>query len=145
MRNCQNSDWSQEISGIYWLSSVHKASHSIIRRSEASLERFILNKSILALTWLPVIFQVLTNSLADYCSSTFPGTEVKMIPLQVPDSFFFPFLKIGSVFAIFQALRTSPFPCMFSKTIASSLEISSVDFVCILRWITAGPADLTTS
>lgn len=104
--------------------SVHKASYSAISRSEASLERFILNKSMLALTYLPVIFQVLTNSLSDFCSSTFPGTEVKMIPLQDPDSFFFPFLKIDSVFTFFQALRTSPFPCVFSKTIASSLEIT---------------------
>lgn len=88
---------------------------------------------MLALTYLPVIFQVLTNSLADYCSSTFPGTEVKMIPLQVPDSFFFPFLKIGSVFDIFQSLRTSPFPCAFSKTIPGSFEIISVSFVSVLR------------
>lgn len=63
----------------------------------------MLNKSILAVTYLPVIFQVLTNSLADYCSSTFPGTEVKIIPLQIPDTFFF--LNIGSIFAKIQPLE----------------------------------------
>lgn len=73
-------------------------------KKKQSWERFILNKSMLAVTYLPVIFQVLTNSLADYCSSTFPGTEVKIIPLQIPDTFFFPFLNIGSIFAKIQLL-----------------------------------------
>lgn len=58
---------------------------------------------MLAVTYLPVIFQVLTNSLADYCSSTFPGTEVKIIPLQIPDTFFFPISEHGLYIRYFPA------------------------------------------
>lgn len=58
---------------------------------------------MLAVTYFLVIFQVLTNSLADYCSSTFPGSEFKVIPLQIPDIFFS--LNIGSTFAKIQPLE----------------------------------------
>lgn len=83
---------------------------------------------MLAVTYLPDIFQVLTNSLADYCSSTFPGTEVKIIALQIPDTFFFPILNTGSIFAKILPLEFH-YSLMYSQKVVSSLETLSVSFI----------------
>jgi len=62
--------------------------------------------------WLSSVTSLLSKCLSMFlrriCSIILPGTEVRLTGLQFPGSSFFPFLKMGVMFPLLQAVGTSP-------------------------------------
>ena len=73
-----------------------------------------------------------------------PGTEVRLTSLFYPGSSFFPFLKMGVKFPLFQSVTASPNCHNLSHTMDGGLATSSVSSLRTQGWISLGRVDSCT-
>lgn len=98
---------------------------------------------LVKLCWLSQIISLASKCLSTVfrrvCSMIFPGIEVRL-----KDNFhgpsFHPFLKMGTIFPLFQSPGTLPYCHFFSKMVESTLETTSVNTLRTLGCM-SGPAD----